>query len=286
MPFSHHDFQYIDVHTHFFPPNIFQAIWDYFEIRDEEDMIKGWPVKYKLPIEKLVKVLESKNIRYFTTLNYSHKADVSEYINEWVFKFIQQHKNAIPFGCVWPEDENRVNYITKICDEYNFFGIKIQPLVQRFYLDDHRLDKVYKIIIDRGKWLMAHIGTAPYKNKYVGYSNFVKFLEKYPEMNVIVAHMGAFEYQKFLHLLDKYQNLYLDTAMIYIPENIFPERITKRPNKEDLISYQNRILFGSDFPNIPYEYENSTKGLLALDLSRKFYQNIFYNNANKIFKLS
>jgi hypothetical protein len=142
------------------------------------------------------------------------------------------------------------------------------------------------MLIDRGKWLITHIGTAPYRNKFVGYSNFLKFLEKYSEMQVIVAHMGAFEYNKFLGLLDKYQNLYLDTAMIYIPENIFPERRTKRPSEEELISYQDRILFGSDFPNIPYEYENSTKGLLALELSRNFYQNIFYNNAKKIFKLS
>lgn len=286
MPFSHHDFNYIDAHTHFFPPNIFQAIWNYFEVRDEDNRVRGWPVNYKLPVEKLVEVLESKNIRYFTTLNYSHKANISEFINEWVFKFSQQHKNAIPFGCVWPEDENRGNYIAKIFDQYNFFGIKIQPLVQKFYLDDPRLDEIYNIILDRGKWLITHIGTAPYRNKYVGYSKFIRFIEKYSDMNIIVAHMGAFEYRKFLTLLDKYQNLYLDTTMIYIPNNVFPERVTKRPSKEDLVSYQDRILFGSDFPNIPYDYENSTKGLLDLDLSRKFYQNIFYNNAKKIFQLS
>jgi predicted TIM-barrel fold metal-dependent hydrolase len=286
MSFSHYDFEYIDVHTHFFPPNIFQAIWDYFEIRDKDDKVRGWPVKYKLPVEQLVDILERKNIQYFTTLNYSHKANISEYINEWVLEFTQLHKNAIPFGCVFPEDGNRVNYVTKIFDEYNFIGIKIQPLVQNFYLDDQRLDEVYKIIIDRGKWLITHMGTAPYRNKYVGYSNFVKFLDKFPDINIIVAHMGAFEYEKFLGLLDNYQNLFLDTAMIYIPENIFPERVTKRPTKQDLVDYQDRILFGSDFPNIPYEYEYSTKGLLGLDLSRKFYQNIFYNNAKRIFKLS
>lgn len=286
MPFSHHDFEYIDVHTHFFPPNIFRAIWDTFEIRDEQNKIRGWPINYRLPVEQLVDVLDKENVQYFTTLNYSHKAHVSEYINDWVFQFIQQHKNAIPFGCVWPEDDNREEYIKKLFDEYDFYGIKIQPLVQKFYLDDPRLDKVYKMIIDKGKWLITHIGTAPYRNKYVGYSNFIRFIKRYPEMNIIVAHMGAFEYNKFLRLLDKYENLYLDTTMIYIPQNIFPERITKRPTKEDLITYQERILFGSDFPNIPYDYKNSTKGLLALDLEREFYQKIFYNNAKKIFQLS
>jgi predicted TIM-barrel fold metal-dependent hydrolase len=74
--------------------------------------------------------------------------------------------------------------------------------------------------------------------------------------------------------------------MIYIPENVFPERVVKRPNSEELISYQDRILFGTDFPNIPYEYTLSTKGLLGLDLPKRIYDNLFYNNAKKLFDLN
>ena len=105
-------------------------------------------------------------------------------------------------------------------------------------------------------------------------------------MKIVIAHMGAFEYRKFLDLLDNHENLYLDTTMIYISNNIFNERIKNRPNKEELFSYQDRILFGSDFPNIPYEYESSTRGLLELDMPRDFYENIFYNNAKKLFNIS
>ncbi|GAI80906.1 unnamed protein product, partial [marine sediment metagenome] len=65
-----------------------------------------------------------------------------------------------------------------------------------------------------------------------------------------------------------------------------PERVTKRPKPDVLLSYQDRILFGSDFPNIPYDYENSTKGLLEMGLPRSFYENIFFNNAKRIFKIS
>jgi predicted TIM-barrel fold metal-dependent hydrolase len=98
--------------------------------------------------------------------------------------------------------------------------------------------------------------------------------------------MGAFEYKEFLMLLDKHENLYLDTAVIFIPDNVFPERIVKRTTPEELTSYQDRILFGSDFPNIPFEYQQSTKGLLELDLSKKFYENIFFNNAKRLFNIT
>lgn len=281
--FSHNDFEYIDMHTHFFPPQIFRAIWDYFEQRDSGGNLRGWLINYKLPIEELVDFLEQKNVKAFTTFNYAHKEEIAESINEWTYHFARQNSKAIPFGCVWPADKNRLEYVEQLFDQYEFRGIKIQPLVQNFFLHDERMSKIYELIIDRGKWLTVHIGTAPYKNRYVGYKHFLKFIKKYPDMNVQIAHMGAFEYRKFLNLLDRYENIYLDTAMTYIPENIFPERKSKRPNKEDLITYQDRILFGSDFPNIPYNYEESTKGLLELDLPIIFYENIFYKNAKRLF---
>ncbi|MFW9825258.1 MAG: amidohydrolase family protein [Candidatus Thorarchaeota archaeon] len=285
MIYSHHDFIYIDAHSHFFPPQIFKSIWTYFERTDEKGNIQGWPINYKLSTEELVNFLEGQNVMAFTTYNYAHKKGVADFINEWVRNFHNKHKNAIPFGCVWPDDENRVDYIRKIIIEYDFYGIKIQPLVQEFYPNDERMYGVYDLILDTGKWICFHAGTAPYRNKYVGYKNFIKFLEKYPDINAIIAHMGAFEYRKFLGLLDQHENLYLDTTMIFIPNNIFPERKSKQPKPEELISYQDRILFGSDFPNIPYDYQLSTKGLLALDLPRNFYENIFFKNAQRIFNI-
>jgi predicted TIM-barrel fold metal-dependent hydrolase len=95
--------------------------------------------------------------------------------------------------------------------------------------------------------------------------------------------MGGFEYNEFLSLLDRYENLYLDTAMIFISDNIFPERKPKRPNSDDLVKYSERILFGSDFPNIPYDYQNSIEGLLNLGLPKEVYKNIFYRNAETLF---
>jgi predicted TIM-barrel fold metal-dependent hydrolase len=52
-----------------------------------------------------------------------------------------------------------------------------------------------------------------------------------------------------------------------------------------LISYQDRILFGSDFPNIPYDYQYSTKGLFEMEMPKDFYEDIFFNNAKKLFNI-
>ena len=285
MTFQHKDFEYIDIHTHFFPAKIFEAIWKFFEMPSETGHVRGWSINYKKPTNELVEFLKSMNIKAFTTLNYAHKKGVAEYINNWTKEFVKKYKESIPFGCVCPEDENRVEYITDLFDNHNFVGLKVQPLVQNFYASDERMDPIYDLIVDRGKWYLIHAGTAPYKNPYVGYKHFKKFIDKYPDMNVIVAHMGAFEYKKFLKLIDHHENLYFDTAMIYIPKNIFRERVAIRPDSEELLLNQDKILFGSDFPNIPYDYECSTEGFFQMDVSKRFLKKIFYENAKKLFNI-
>lgn len=56
----HYDFKYIDVHTHFFPHQIFKAIWNFFEIPDENGNILGWSINYKFSPEKQLKFLKAR----------------------------------------------------------------------------------------------------------------------------------------------------------------------------------------------------------------------------------
>ena len=53
----------------------------------------------------------------------------------------------------------------------------------------------------------------------------------------------------------------------------------------DLVRYGDRILFGSDFPNLPYPYEAERAGLWARDLPMDVYRRIFYENARAFFGL-
>ena len=288
MVYAITDFKYIDMHTHFFPPNLFKAIWNYFEIPADDGIPRGWEIRYKLKNEELVSFLRERNVLHYSTLNYAHKEGISESLNEWTYNFTKNHEDAIGFGTCFPSDKNKIEYLTKAFDEYHLKGLKLQLLVQDFYPYDERMSEVYKLVIDRGRWITMHCGTAPYSNEFVGFKNFIKMIEKFPDIKIIVAHLGAYEYDKFFKLLDRYDNLFFDTAMVFIPLDLFEKWKTnlKHPEKELIVSYQDKIFYGSDFPNIPYEYELSIQGLLNLDLERKVYEKIFYQNAKKAFKLS
>ena len=48
---------------------------------------------------------------------------------------------------------------------------------------------------------------------------------------------------------------------------------------DDLLRWQDRIVFGSDFPNLPYPYEEERDALWLRDLPPAVYQKMFHDNA-------
>ncbi|MEO9138463.1 MAG: amidohydrolase, partial [Jatrophihabitans sp.] len=55
----------IDIHTHFMPDRVMDAVWRYFET-DAGDYGKPWPIQYKLPVQRRVDILGELGVRTFT----------------------------------------------------------------------------------------------------------------------------------------------------------------------------------------------------------------------------
>jgi hypothetical protein len=70
-----------------------------------------------------------------------------------------------------------------------------------------------------------------------------------------VPHLGFDEISAYKKLIEKYDNLWLDTTMILA--GYFPVK-----DKIELDSFRiDRIMYGSDFPNIPYAWDRELKRL-------------------------
>ena len=83
--------------------------------------------------------------------------------------------------------------------------------------------------------------------------------------------MGSFETRRFFGLMERCPNLYLDTTMAFAPIRHEHRKIDTRLNRisvpnDDLLRWQDRIVFGSDFPNLPYPYEEERDALWLRDL--------------------
>jgi uncharacterized protein len=85
-------------------------------------------------------------------------------------------------------------------------------------------------------------------------------------------------------LLRRFPRLYLDTTMIFVNTTLFNTR--PKIERARLEEHADRILFGSDFPNIPYEYEEAPASIRRLGLSEETTRKIFHDNAARLFGLS
>jgi predicted TIM-barrel fold metal-dependent hydrolase len=260
--------------VHLYPEKLFAAVRQWFASHSP------WKLDYSTQLDDIVGFLRQAGVTRFLFFNYAHKPQISLSLNQWNYEIMQHYPEAIALGTVHAGDEDPLAVVNQCFQQYKFPGLKIHIEVQRFSPVDPRLFPVYEAVLAQGRFITMHVGTAPWANEFCGVAQFRPLLQRYPQLKIIVAHMGLFETAEFLALMDTYPNLYLDTTMAFGPAM---QALNSTPWQPETIErYANRILFGSDFPNLPYDYEAERQGLLNLDLTREAYEQIFHRNAETL----
>jgi len=165
-------------------------------------------------------------------------------------------------------------------------GFKFHHSVQRFHVDDERLFPVYERAEAAGHLFVLHVGTMPYRDPFTGVAGFARLMARYPRLRVCVAHMGAFQSAAFLALLARYPHLYVDTTMAMTAlATPFTGAVPEAVGNDDLVRCQDRVLFGSDFPLIPYDYDGERRWAWERGLDQGVLRKIFHDNAVRFFGL-
>lgn len=264
----------IDFHVHLFPDRMFDAIWDFFALGYK------WDVIYRLYYRDCIEYLRKRQVVKIVYSNYAHREGIASGLNNWNLQILDEYPDLYCFGAYHPGDEQALFYAEKTLRHPRVLGIKLQLLVQRFYPHDERLFPLYEMVASMGKRLLFHVGTGPVGNEFVGLAEFRKLLSRYPDLPANVAHMGAYEYRGFLDLLDCHPSLYLDTSYAFFKE--MQESGGFNLGGETLEKYSDRILYGSDFPNLILPRESEMETLLGYNLSPEFYQKVFHDNGLKL----
>ncbi|TFG38271.1 MAG: hypothetical protein E4H39_00720 [Syntrophobacterales bacterium] len=193
---------------------------------------------------------------------------------------MKEYPDLYCFAAYHPDDNDALAMARDLLDHPRVMGVKLQFLVQRFYPHDERLFPLYEMVMERGKRILFHVGNGPVGNRYVGIENFRKLLERHPDLPANVAHMGALEYGEFIGLLDHHPNIYFDTTWAFLPKLglMFDQKA------EVLEDHRDRIVYGSDFPNLIYPREEEIACLKGFDLSDDFYQKVFRDNGLQLLK--
>ncbi len=285
----------IDAHVHGFPDRLFDRIWVYFEQN-------YWPIYRKQYFEEITRFLTDFGIKFHTILNYAHRPGISRDLNKWTKFMKEKFDCVIAFGTVHPDDADLEAQLDLLLNPkaYDFKGLKFQLMVTDFEPNYSKMHLVYEKLVEHNKILVIHIGTGPnidfVKNQslrvsdHVGIDKFKEIVDSYPSLKIQIPHMGAMETLEFFDLASSHKNLMFDTSMFFdfigshhpISQKYaqFFKKVRGR-----IIEFQDRIMFGSDFPNIPFDYKTCIDSILNLGLNKDILEKIFWKNASNFYGL-
>ncbi|WP_433462541.1 amidohydrolase family protein [Spirillospora sp. CA-128828] len=273
----------IDVHVHFMPPRLMSAVWGYF---DEAGPLIGteWPIRYRDSEEERLAFLRGLGVRAFTSLAYPHRPGMAESLNEWTAQFAARVPECLQTATFYPEPGVE-DYVRRALDTgARVFKVHLQ--VGGFDPRAKELDAVWGMLADAGVPAIVHAGSGPVANGYTGPGPFGEVLARHPRLTAIVAHLGAPEFDGFFALADEYDRVHLDTTMVFTRFASlagFPDALL--PRLRDL-GLDGRILLGTDFPNIPYEYAHQLESLAALDLGDDWMRSVCWHGPAALFDLT
>lgn len=262
-----------DAHSHWFPETVMRKIWEYFDQH-------YWPITYRQLPEGRLEWLRRNKVSRFTTLNYAHRPAMAAWLNEWSAQFAAKTPEAVPCGTFFKEPAAAAD-VKRCIEEYGFRGFKLHLRVSDMDPNDPLLLPAFEQIEAAGLPVVIHSGSAPDPGRFTAPAYMKALVERFPRLRIIVAHMGAWEFAEYMSLAEQYDHVYLDTTMVFVGfEAVDPFPLPLLARLERL---SGKVLFGSDFPNIPYPLSHAVTGIGALPLSEGAMRRILWENAAALF---
>ncbi|MBT2395405.1 amidohydrolase family protein [Streptomyces sp. ISL-100] len=226
--------------------------------------------------------LRAFGVRAFTAMVYPHRPDMARWLNSWSAGFAARTPDCLHTATFYPEPgaPDYVRHAVEAGAGARVFKAHFQ--VGDYDPNDPLLDEVWGLLRDAGIPAVVHCGHSPVPGAHTGPEPVSKLLERYPGLRLIVAHMGHPDYVAFLRLAEQHPHFLLDTTMAFTD---MAERDAPFPRADlhRLHDLGDRILFGSDYPNIPYPYAHALAALTRLGLGDDWLRAVCHDNAAKLF---
>jgi len=270
----------IDAHVHLFPHRIASAVWQWFDDN-------GWPIRYQMTSSEVLEYLLSRGVRHVIALQYAHKPGIAADLNRYMTLKCDEYKGHVTgMATVFPGEKNAENILQDAFDA-GLGGLKLHAHVQCFDMNSQQMSSLYEICRRNKKPVVMHIGREPSSTAYrcdpyelCSAEKLEKVINDFPGVKFCVPHLGFNETAEYRRLIEKYDNLWLDTAMVITD-------YFKHNEKIDLGRYRgDRIMYGSDFPNIPYAWDRELRQLEKMSLSEDGLEKFLSGNAAHFFGLN
>ncbi len=273
----------VDVHTHFMPDRVLRKVWDYFDGLGPLTGGVEWPITYRADEDERLAVIRAFGVRAFTAMLYPHKPGMAEWLNSWAVGFARRTPDCLHTATLFPEPGVE-RYVREAVDAgARVFKAHVQ--VGAYDPGDPLLDPAWGALAEAGVPVVMHCGSGPSPGKHTGPGPVAGLLARHPRLRLVVAHLGMPEYEDFLDLAERYEEVRLDTTMAFTD---FTERLAPFPDRarDRLAGLGDRVLLGSDFPNIPYPYAHQLHALERLGLGDAWLRAVCWENGARLFSIA
>jgi uncharacterized protein len=271
----------VDVHVHFLPPRLLAAVWAYFDAAGEHYGV-DWPVTYRVGDDQRVALLRGLGVRAFPALAYPHKAGMAGSLNDWTMGLAARTPGCVPSATFFPEPAAGGYVAAALAAGARIFKAHLQ--VGGYDPTDPLLTPVWGLLAEAAVPVVVHCGSGPVPGAYTGVGPIGEVLRRHPRLRLVVAHAGMPEYVAHAELAARYPEVHLDTTMVGTP---FTEALMPMPAElpRRLADLGDRVVLGSDFPNIPYPYATQLDALARLDLGDDWLRGVLWDNGVRLLGL-
>ena len=168
--------------------------------------------------------------------------------NEFVADYVKQYPGrAIGFACVDPHDDDAPEELERAIIELGMRGLKMSPVYAGFDPWAPEAWRLYEIANQHGIPILWHQSAAYPAQSVLEYGNPIlldKIARAFPELRMIVAHVGQPWIGETVVLLRKHKQLFADLSARYYRKWQFYNALMLA------LEYKvtDQLLFGSDFP--------------------------------------
>lgn len=168
-------------------------------------------------------------------------------------------------------------------------GLKFYPGYEPFYPNNIRLKLLYEMAIEYDVPVMFHSGDTYAPTGKIKYSHPLHIDDlavDYPDLKIVICHVGNPWIKDCMEVVYKNKNVYADISGLVLGN--FSEKFERFMKKEieEMITYAgdpNYLLYGTDWPIS--NMESYLKFVGQLDLEEEKKELILWKNAAKLFNI-
>jgi uncharacterized protein len=168
--------------------------------------------------------------------------------DEYVAAFVARApKKLVGFASCDPTQDGYLDELVHAVEDLHLAGLKMGPIYAGFDPRDQRCAPVYEYCQAKGIPILFHTGTTFNRVAPLGLSRpwlFDEVAIAYPELRMVLAHLGHPFYDECLAVIRKHPHVYADIAALYYrPWQFYNMMILAQE-----YNVTHKLLFGTDYP--------------------------------------